>query len=209
MVKPYLPVDLLEKYHSLKDAIINRLNDFKKVPESDYFYELCYCLCTPQSKAENAMWVQKKLQEVDFYNKPFNPINILSDKLHYIRFHNTKSIRIIEAREQSDDIIKIIKEKTNPQQTRINLSGLIRGLGTKESSHFLRNIGFCGLAILDRHILKHLALCNIIDEIPKTISFKRYIEIEKEFLTFAENVKIPIDELDLLFWSYETGKILK
>jgi len=89
------------------------------------------------------------------------------------------------------------------------LASNINGIGMKEASHFLRNIGERNLAILDRHILKHLVLCNIYDKIPKVSTKKDYLQVEKAFLEFAENIKIPIDELDLLFWSYETGNILK
>ena len=39
----------------------------------------------------------------------------------------------------------------------------IKGLGYKEASHFLRNIGFKGYAILDKHVLRCLAELKIID----------------------------------------------
>ena len=94
-------------------------------------------------------------------------------------------------------------------EKRILLVGTIDGMGMKEASHFLRNIGYCGLAILDRHILKHLVLCHVYDELPKIGSAKKYLEIEAMFSEFCDMFGIPIDEMDLLFWSYETGVILK
>lgn len=49
----------------------------------------------------------------------------------------------------------------------------------KEASHFLRNVGFGeDVAILDRHILRNLERLAVIDEIPKTLSPKLYLEIE-------------------------------
>ncbi|MFI5201154.1 MAG: DNA lyase, partial [Candidatus Kapaibacterium sp.] len=79
----------------------------------------------------------------------------------------------------------------------------------KEASHFLRNIGVRGLAILDRHILKHLKRLGVIKLIPTSLTKKRYLEIEKRWKKFADRVGISIDELDLLFWSIETGEIRK
>ena len=84
----------------------------------------------------------------------------------------------------------------------------VKGLGLKEASHFLRNTGHENLAILDRHILKNLAKLNII-ELPKTLTPKIYFEIENKFQNFSKEVNIPMDELDLLFWSMETGEIFK
>jgi len=85
----------------------------------------------------------------------------------------------------------------------------VKGLGLKESSHFLRNIGYRGLAILDRHILKNLHKSNVINELPKTLTPKVYFEIEKKFKDFSREVSIDMDELDLLFWSMETGEVFK
>jgi len=90
------------------------------------------------------------------------------------------------------------------------LTANIKGLGPKESSHFLRNIGKSDnkIAILDRHILKNLKELNIIKE--TTIkSPSHYLKIEKEFIKLSKKLKIPLDELDLLLWSKENGKIFK
>jgi N-glycosylase/DNA lyase len=85
----------------------------------------------------------------------------------------------------------------------------VKGMGWKEASHFLRNIGYRDLAILDRHILRNLKLHGVIRSYPASLTPKRYLAIEKAFERFASAVGIPMDELDLLFWSRETGTILK
>lgn len=83
-------------------------------------------------------------------------------------------------------------------------------MGYKEASHFLRNIGLADdLAILDRHILKNLKIFGIIEEIPKSLSKKKYLEIEEKMRNLANEVNIPLSHLDLLFWSKETGEIFK
>lgn len=204
-----LPKYINEKYIFLKNKIRKRLLEFSQVPETDYFYELCFCICTPQSKAKNAIQVVEKLKQSDFLNNPFNPIDILADRQHYIRFHNQKAIRLLKAVDDFPKVKKILNLKVSASEKRNGIKEIINGFGYKESSHFLRNIGYRNLAILDRHILKHLVICKVVQEIPKINSAKLYFQIEKKFLDFSEKVQIPIDELDLLFWSYETGEILK
>lgn len=86
----------------------------------------------------------------------------------------------------------------------------IKGIGYKEASHFLRNIGFGkNIAILDRHILRNLKIFGVIKEIPKSISKAKYMKIEKIMAGFAKEVDIPISHLDLLLWYKETGEIFK
>ncbi len=86
----------------------------------------------------------------------------------------------------------------------------VKGIGYKEASHFLRNIGFGKqIAILDRHILKNLKLYGVIGDIPKMLSRKKYFEIEKKMMDFSKEIEIPMSHLDLLFWYKETGEIFK
>src|SRR5206468_12141266 len=102
-----------------------------------------------------------------------------------------------------------LRQGSDVKKLREEVLNLIPGLGLKESSHFLRNIGVQGLAILDRHILKHLKAHKVIGRIPKSLTPKRYFAIEKKWLKFSKEVGISMDELDLLFWSMETGEIRK
>jgi N-glycosylase/DNA lyase len=65
------------------------------------------------------------------------------------------------------------------------------------------------LTILDRHILRNLQRYGAIRTVPKSLTRKRYLSVEQRFIEFSGNVGIPVDELDLLFWSMETGEIRK
>jgi len=86
----------------------------------------------------------------------------------------------------------------------------IKGLGMKEASHFLRNIGCKNVAIIDFHIVDLLAKNNLIEK-PKNraLTGKRYIEIENILKELAEKTNTSLGELDLYLWYEETGKILK
>ena len=85
----------------------------------------------------------------------------------------------------------------------------MKGLGYKEASHFLRNIGRDDVAIIDRHVLRYLHKNNYIDKIPGNLSRKTYLEIEKILEDIADENDLNLAELDLYIWYYETGKILK
>ena len=85
----------------------------------------------------------------------------------------------------------------------------IKGLGYKEASHYLRNIGLKGYGILDKHILKCLTELKIIDDPKPPNTRSRYLIIEEKLKSLAETAHIDFDELDLVLWSMKTGIILK
>ena len=202
---------LLKDYKKFRNEIKIRLIEFKKIKSDKYFYELCFCVCTPQSKAVNAFKVQQKLEEKDFLNnKNFNPQKILEDKEHYIRFHKTKAQNLIAIKGQISEICKVLESNISAENKRDWLVKNVKGIGMKEATHFLRNIGLnCELAILDRHILRNLIFYGVIKVIPKNLNRQNYLEIEKKFLEFSKKIKISINRLDLLFWAQVTGYTLK
>lgn len=208
--------ELKKIYEDRRDEIKKRLEEFKKVfYESDerVFAELSFCICTPQSKATSSWNAISSLMKNNFL---FNGnVEQIRPFLNNIRFGKSKANHIVEARKllNRDGIWILRKElsKTRDQRKlREWLIENIKGLGMKESSHFLRNVGLGNeLAILDRHILKNLLEYGVIDEMPKNLSKKVYIEIEDKMKKFSDFIGIPMSELDLLFWSKETGIVFK
>ena len=190
-------------------AIRARLADFKLISTAEYFYELAYCLLTPQSAAVNAAKAVYLLQQNDFLHSEINPEPLLHQKEFYIRFHKTKAKHLLAAKAQFPMILTHLMNATSARELRAWLVRNVTGLGWKEASHFLRNIGYENLAILDRHVLRNLVRAGVLLKIPKTLTAKRYLAIEKKFFKFAQQIGISADELDLLFWSMETGVILK
>ena len=85
----------------------------------------------------------------------------------------------------------------------------IKGLGYKEASHYLRNIGFSGYAILDKHVLNCLAELKIIDDPKPPNTRSRYLKVEEKLKQLTVMTQIDFDELDLVLWSMKTGVILK
>ncbi|HEY6952330.1 MAG TPA: DNA lyase [Bacteroidota bacterium] len=195
---------------SRKEAIRIRLLEFSRIPSSEYFYELAYCLMTPQSSAVHAERVVSLLRAHNFQETGIDPEEFLRGKEHYIRFHKNKSQYLLETRGKLTEIVSFLSNGCSSVEARDWLAANVKGLGYKEATHFLRNIGRSdGLAILDRHILRNLQRYGAIRTIPDSLSKKKYLAIEKQFQQFANVVAIPLDELDLLFWSMETGEIRK
>lgn len=201
--------ELKNNYKRNKKIIKKRLKEFSAVKDDAIFYELCFCLLTPQSNARKCWDCVKILRDKNFINKniPLKSIKkILRDKT---RFYNNKSKYLIMAKDKYTKIIKTLNKIKNNKEKREFLVKNIKGLGYKEASHFLRNIGCRNLAILDRHILKNLQKFKVIDKIPENLNKKDYLSIEGKFYKFSKKIDIPMDELDLLFWSMETGKVFK
>ncbi len=201
---------LIRLHRERRAAIRRRLRDFKEVLPSEYFYELLYCLMTPQTSAESADTVVAKLKEVSFATNAVDPEPVLRDRRHYIRFHKTKTERLLLVKNEFPLIASALAAMVSPVELREWLVKNVKGLGYKEATHFLRNIGRNGgLTILDRHILRNLQRYGAIRTVPKSLTRKRYLSVERRFIKFSEAMGVPVDELDLLFWSMETGEIRK
>ncbi len=201
--------EILDYYSIYKEEIQEILRKFKQVAQSDYFYELCYCLLTPSTRAINAFYAVEQLKKKRFFEKPFNPVNVLNNKKHYIRFHNTKAKRLLNAKKIWHEIEQVLLANESVYSKREQLVWLVDGFGLKEASHFLRNIGYSGIAILDRHILRNLSNYGIIDGEYKISTPRKYLDVENKFLEFSKTTGISLEELDLLFWAKETGFVLK
>lgn len=203
------PSELRQQFMEIRPAIQQRLAEFATVPVANYFYELCFCVCTPQSKARNAHAVVEQLRELGFSEQPFDPTDILRQPEWYVRFHNTKAQRLLAVHKQFFTVEEVLQSERTAQQKRLWLANNIKGIGMKEAAHFLRNIGYRNLGILDRHILRHLVACGVFPAVPPIGTVRLYTHAENAFYTFAQAIGIPMDELDLFFWYLEAGEIFK
>lgn len=196
---------LKNSYLAKKNDIKLRLQEFQKLPEKERYYELLFCILTPQSKAQKCWEAVTEIKKI----KQKNTKNIRKILKKKTRFHNNKTNYILKS-EQIWPEIQSKLQNSNIKETRNWIAENVYGIGLKEAGHFLRNIGKSDnqIAILDRHILRNMKKANIISD-EKIKSNKHYLEIEEKFLNYAKFLNIPADELDLLFWSQENGEIFK
>ena len=191
--------------------IEKRWKEFKRMrnaDESEWFSELCFCILTANTSAEMGIRVQNALGYEGFAHTPPEE---LPRKLKEAgsRFYNTRAKYIIGARKFDGMLKKKIQEYEDPRDAREWLVKNIKGLGYKEASHFLRNVGVGNnLAIVDLHILRMLNKHGIVN-VKKPITKKKYVEIEKVLNQLAEKSKMPMGKLDLYLWYLSSGKVLK
>ncbi len=205
--------EVREAYKKYRDDIRRKIEEFEavgKCGDERIFMELVYCLLTPQSKAIYAWDIVKEL----YLNGCIWSCSHteLAEYLKRIRFRFNKSRYIVMARESFLNGSLNFNELLNgsPFIVRHWLAKNVKGLGYKEASHFLRNIGFSfQIAILDRHILRYMVKFNLISEIPKSISPKKYILLEDRFIWLSKYLGLSPAELDLLLWAMETGYVFK
>lgn len=217
-----LTPDNVHASHAAKrKEIEQRLADFSAIPskgDAALLAELSFCISAANSSAEAAYKAQKELTASGLLmSDDTDKISAVLLSSH-VRFHKNKAKYLIEARK------KLFEEKGlekalagakrpgagGPVALRNFLADHVLGLGMKEAGHFLRNTGLAQeVAILDRHIIKNIVSLGIIKQAPKTITRKRYLDIEKKMMDFSRENKIPLAHLDLLMWSEQTGRIFK
>ncbi|MGB9719692.1 MAG: N-glycosylase/DNA lyase [Candidatus Anstonellales archaeon] len=205
---------LLKEIRKLKKSrigtvIVKRVKEFKRLGKSssrEIFKEMCFCFLTANYSAEGGIRIQREIGNGFLTLKEKALVKKLKKLGH--RFPNTRARFIAEARKYTGKIKKIVFSFENGKEAREWLVKNVKGLGYKEASHFLRNVGFMDLAIVDFHIVDLLAKNRIIKR-PKAITRKKYLEIEKVLERLARNTGLELGELDLYLWYMETGKVLK
>ena len=192
--------------------------------KEDIFYMLMFCLCVPQSKAIKAEEAIEVLRKKGFYSKTLSLSEVTKILTGRVRFQSTKAKRLLEARKmflhtdfwdelQARYMLFSVacgeKREIILQGTRRTLIKLVNGMGMKLASHFMRNVGMAGLAILDVHVISGLNKRGVIDIDKLGPSQTEYCEIEQKMKNYADQVGITLDELDLLLWSQKTGYVFK
>jgi len=211
-------IDQFKKlYRKKKREISLRLGEFRQrglhASDEELFSELAFCLLTPQSRAKFCWEAIVNLKEQNMLLK--GSADQIKRRLHCVRFHNKKASYLVAARNLflrngAVAIKQLLEEHEDSYECREWLVKNVKGLGYKEASHFLRNIGRGeNLAILDRHILKNLHLLGVMAKIPESLSKTAYRRIEITMENFARSIHIPFAHLDLLLWYKETGEIFK
>ena len=192
----------------MEQLIKQRLKEFSKTrTEKELFKELCFCILTANTSAQMGI----------------DTINFLKDSIHKdsekqlakklkqskYRFYNKRANYIVQTRTNLKPykIKQVIKELKGHDLRNFFITN-VKGFGYKESSHFLRNIGFKDYAILDKHILNTMLDKGIIKE-KKPLTKTTYLDLEKKFNKIAKKNKISPAELDLIWWSNKTGEVLK
>lgn len=206
-------VDDLRQDPRVKKMVEDRIEEFRQVQEMDtfkWYEELVYCLLTAYGSAVMGQKCVDALcnDNILFEGSEEDIRGCLVDAGH--RFPNKRSEYVYNTRDLAPNIKNIIQGFKNSKEARAWLVENVKGLGWKESSHYLRNVGYFDLAIIDRHILNNLREFKLLEEDGKKgLTKKRYLAIEAMLDIVADELKIEPGELDLYMWYRKTGKVLK
>jgi len=188
-----------------------RMREFREAQtqgEERWFEELVFCLLTANYSAKGALACIAALNEGDVMSEgDLDQLRACLEHRH--RFPSKRAEFILKAREHKGDLKKIITSQLSSQAARDWLVDNITGFGMKEASHFLRNIGYLDLAIVDKHIMSHMEETGIIEQRPATLTRKKYLEYEAILQKVARMLDMPIGEMDLYLWAKKSGEVIK
>jgi len=205
---------LLESIQNLKNSEVKnlvdaRLREFRDIHNAssyEIFKELCFCILTANFSAERSMKIQMEIGD-EFLTAPESDLARRLRELGH-RFPDARARYVVDARKHKNSLKDVINTFNDGNELREWIVKNVKGIGYKEASHFLRNIGYTNFAILDFHIIDVLTKHSVIEK-PKVLTKRKYLEIEDLLKEIALRSNLDLAELDLYLWYMETGKILK
>lgn len=210
---------MAEKVRSLtrdprvRKMVEDRMDEFRLVHEMDsqkWYEELVYCLLTAYSSALMGQRCVDALRGGALMDGSIQDVRgCLVEEGH--RFANRRAEYVYDTRGLAPRIKGVIQGFDDPRDARGWLVENVKGLGWKEASHYLRNVGYFGLAIIDRHILSNMVEHGLIteEESRKGLTRRRYHAYEGVLEKVARRLGMTPGELDLYLWYRKTGKVLK
>ncbi len=189
--------DILEK----RDEFILMRN----APAEELFSELCFCILAANTSAEMGLRTQKVVGIRRLISLSESDLSRLLHLVRY-RFYNVRSKFIVGARSVMNDLPEIVRS-SDLAGSREYLVENVPGIGYKEASHFLRNVGVFKFAILDKHIQSILS--EMLNIRIGSMTSKRYIEIEEKMIEISEKYSMEPGIFDLYLWKIATGSIIK
>ncbi len=210
---------MVATHRARRKDIKKRLGEFQEVwrhgSDARLWEELVYCIFTAGASARMGLNAIDAVRSLLLDGEPEEMTQVLREAGAH-RFPVARPRYIVTTRDYfrvnfGMALRERLRSFSDPFERRDWLAQekQIKGLGYKESSHFLRNVGVKGHAILDKHVMRCLAEMNIVDTARPPANRRKYLEVEQEFQRFAQQIKVDFDELDLVLWSMKTGEILK
>ena len=194
----------------LRARVLERAEEFRlnnRAGEDVWFRELILCILTSNSSFISAY---KALNYI-FSDLLYLDQEQISKRLREAgyRFYNLKSKYIYKAKQWYGDLTTKIKKIADDSQedAREYIVENIYGLGLKEASHFLRNVGYFDLAIIDRHILRFLNQIGTSNL--KLKNKKDYYLGESVLKSIATSLNIQVGLLDLFIFFKQANIIVK
>ncbi|MFN4189394.1 MAG: N-glycosylase/DNA lyase [Pseudothermotoga sp.] len=202
--------DLMPIRERARELVEERFNEFKRLGESgseeDLFSELCFCVLTANWSAQGGIRAQQLIKPEGFLNLSQDDLERSLAAVGH-RYPKARASYIVRNRSLVGTLRSVIK--FDPFAAREWLVKNALGIGYKEASHFLRNVGIEELAILDRHVLSIMKKYKIIEQIPKSLTRSLYLSYEERLREIANQFGESLGKFDLYLWYFLKGKVEK
>jgi N-glycosylase/DNA lyase len=210
----------------MADFLDNSLT-WEEMTEEELWQTLCLCILSSNVHYESAQSALSHLVDngylgINWIMETPNSENLIAEELSkplYLpvrldgsgrryRFPNVRARNIVQAARVlfSEKLLisKLLAIHDSERTVRDILVAKIPGIGLKEASHFLRDIGYSNnLAIVDSHVISFLAEINAISRAEvKMMNRSTYFELENILQKLCKEHNVSLSAFDMAVWRY-------
>lgn len=201
---------ILGLIEDVRDGIVS-LPQFHPITDHDLVWqELVFCVASSQESAKRARRAADELGQAtgwlpfDLDKAEATIDGLLRDRGILLRFHSRKVRQLAASWIQYSIDAELLG---NPaahfraeEDARVRVISTFPGMGPKQSSMFLRNIGSGStLAVIDSHVAWAIEVAFGLQAANTSLS--RYVEAEKAMRSFADAIGLTMASLDVVLWS--------
>lgn len=189
-----------------RDGLVSLPVFNKKTKLPEIWHELSFCIVSSQERTRRALSASAALfggyDKLTAERDTLGTVRaILADHYVSLRFINRKSEHLAASwnlmMDHAQLLTRIDESFSCPSDARQFLIETFPGLGPKQASMLLRNIGYgADLAIIDTHVARLSSMILRCDA--KSDS---YFSVESRLRVFADERKINLQTLDVILWS--------
>lgn len=188
-----------------------QLSCWRDLLEDELWYELAACIlgsavsydqawsCVELLRTENLLRPPHACSSLDSFEQ--NIAKALSGRYRFPFVRAKQLRRTAEAiYGRSLSLSQLLGSEKDPHRLRARLVRIGTGVGPKQASLFLRNVGYADFAVLDRHVVRFMLIRGLICSKPELQTLPGYEEVERVFVNYADHIAIPVVDLDLAVW---------
>jgi N-glycosylase/DNA lyase len=222
---------VVDEYSRLMDSFIHQIpTAWYELSETQLWEELCLCILSSNVPYELALSAFQHLNNITLLNpqriveSPTATTKIESElskriylpqrkdgSMRRYRFPHVRAKNIVDAAKSlycgNRNLSEILWSSHSETKARKVLVENVPGIGLKQASHFLRNIGYSSqLAIIDSHVISFLREVGVIGKKRiKTVTPKVYTELEALVIDLSNDLGLNLSVFDMAIWRYMRG----
>lgn len=203
--------------HAIRD-VYSVLDECTSVPwkensEDDLWRELVFCILGSRVRFETVHAAVERMDGMCLLSRPrrntqfdqYEEDTMTALSIGY-PFYRVRANQIRRAAEHlynsRGSIGELLNSASDARSARHLLTSEVVGLGPKQASLFLRNIGYAKcIAVLDVHVLTYLSWVGLVESSLKSVpTLGKYEALEESFIQHAYSLGFSPDQFDLAVW---------